>query len=411
MFLQSKLPHSDYIKKYGKNQKSIPSNRLLTEQADGTRCVQLTTFKNVLSSCCPQIRFASIHSDVCSSCKKLRESVTLAQTEEKKIESSQNYISHIEAARRERELYNEWLSKSREEFSNYNQRKILKNVHYTIDFAQSISLPHHTDQVGQLHFLSGRKVKVFGVCMEGKRKKYNYLVDEDEGILKDCVDTKGPNATNNMFDHAVECYGLNEAECGIHCDNCPGENKNRYMTGYLAWCVLTRQHQKISLMMQFSGHTKCLVDAGFGQAKKLFRRSNCDTSTLSHLADVFRKSSSTNEVVQHNQENNETTWQWRDWKPFLSALFKPVPGIRKYHHFVFGHDKLCIVIVKEKCNGIEKEINILRRPLEQFDPLARPEAIPAAGLSRARHEYLYSKVRPYARKEYQAAFCQATGEE
>ncbi|XP_076088462.1 uncharacterized protein LOC143058871 [Mytilus galloprovincialis] len=245
--------------------------------------------------------------------------------------------------------------------------------------------------------------------MEGKRKQYNYLVDEDEGILKDCADIKGPNATISMFDHAVECYGLNESECGIHCDNCPGENKNRYMTGYLAWRVLTGQHLKISLMMQFPGHTKCLVDAGFGQAKKLFRRSNCDT--VSHLADVFRKSSSSNEVVQYNQENNEITWQWRDWKSFLSVLFKPVPGIRKYHHFVFRHDKPGIVIVKEKCDGIEKEINILRRPLEEFDPLARPEVIPAAGLSRTRHEYLYSKVRPYARKEHQAAFCQAPAEE
>ncbi|CAC5391845.1 unnamed protein product [Mytilus coruscus] len=81
---------------------------------------------------------------------------------------------------------------------------------------------------------SKQKVKVFGICMEGKGKQYNYLVDEDKGILKDCADTKGPNATISMFDHAIECYGLNEAKYGIHCDNCPGENKNQYMTGYLA---------------------------------------------------------------------------------------------------------------------------------------------------------------------------------
>ncbi|CAC5417521.1 unnamed protein product [Mytilus coruscus] len=199
----------------------------------------------------------------------------------------------------------------------------------------------------------------------------NYLVDEDEGILKDCADTKIPNATISMFDHAFECYGLNEAECGIHCDNCPEENKNRYMTGYLASRVLTGQHQKISLIMQFPGHTKCLLDAGFGQAKKLFRRSNCDT--LSHLADVFRKSSSTNEVVQYQK--------------VTSFRFKPG-----------------IFIENEKCNGIEKELNILRRPLEQFDPLAGPGVIPAAGLSGARHAYLYSKVHPYARKEYQLQF-------
>ena len=150
--------------------------------------------------------------------------VTEARTEEEKLQSAQNYIEHIEAAKKEREIYNEWVTKSREEFNNPRER--LQHVHYTVDFAQSISLPHHTDQVGQLYFVSGKKVKVFGVCMEGKRKQYNYLIDEDQGISQDCADTKGANAVISMFDHAMSEYGLNESECGIHCDNCPGRIYN-----------------------------------------------------------------------------------------------------------------------------------------------------------------------------------------
>jgi len=50
-----------------------------------------------------------------------------------------------------------------------------------------------------------------------------------------------------------------------------GQNKNRYVVGYLLWRVATNRHQERSLHMQIPGHTKCLVDAGFGCFKKVYR--------------------------------------------------------------------------------------------------------------------------------------------
>ncbi|VDI71243.1 Hypothetical predicted protein [Mytilus galloprovincialis] len=119
--------------------------------------------------------------------------------------------------------------------------------------------------------------------------------DNENNELEDTEPVEHISETDEIAQAAAAFVQHQNGDNKIIYINNEGENINRYMTGYLAWRVLTGQHQKISLMMQFPGHTKCLVDAGFGQAKKLFRRSNCDT--VSHLADVFRKSSSSNEVV------------------------------------------------------------------------------------------------------------------
>ena len=58
--------------------------------------------------------------------------------------------------------------------------------------------------------------------------------------------------------------------------NGSGQNKNRYVIGYLLWRVMTGRHDVIEYMMQVPGHARCLVDSGFASIKKLFRRSDCD---------------------------------------------------------------------------------------------------------------------------------------
>ncbi|CAC5403293.1 unnamed protein product [Mytilus coruscus] len=187
-----------------------------------------------------------------------------------------------------------------------------------------------------------------------------------------------------MFDHAVECYGLNEAECGIHCDNCPDKT------------------EKFEEMKTEKNATKMKSVLIFNiQQIKVFNTCSVIAEKTKSWPISFsrclRKSSSTNEVVQHNQDNNKNYPNVEIGNHSYPALFKPVPGIRKYHHFVFRRDKLCIVIVKE--NWINKTFFV-----ENVRSVGRPEAIPAAGLSRARHEYLYSKVRPYARRNIRLHF-------
>ena len=60
----------------------------------------------------------------------------------------------------------------------------LKKVHYTFDYCQNVALPHHSNQMGPLYFLSGRKVQIFGVRLDSMSRQTNYLIDEDQSIGK-----------------------------------------------------------------------------------------------------------------------------------------------------------------------------------------------------------------------------------
>ncbi len=60
-----------------------------------------------------------------------------------------------------------------------------KYVHYTFDFSQNVSLPHHSRQMGRVYFATLRKVQLFGFRIDGLPKQLNFLVDEDETIGRD----------------------------------------------------------------------------------------------------------------------------------------------------------------------------------------------------------------------------------
>ena len=75
----------------------------------------------------------------------------------------------------------------------------LCEVHYTFDFAQSLTVPHHARQEGQLYFVTPRKVQLFGVCIEGAASQVNYLIDEDCAIGKDGTNTHGPNTVLTLL--------------------------------------------------------------------------------------------------------------------------------------------------------------------------------------------------------------------
>ena len=55
-------------------------------------------------------------------------------------------------------------------------------VHYTFDYSQMVTLPHHYRQMGPLYFVAGRKIQIFGVRDDSAPRQYNYLIDEDNSI-------------------------------------------------------------------------------------------------------------------------------------------------------------------------------------------------------------------------------------
>ena len=204
-------------------------------------------------------------------------------------------------------------------------RNTARSVHLTFDFAQNIHLPYHYRQVGPLFFKSPLKVQLFGVCYEGSQLQYNYIFHEGQAIGIDGSKSHGPNSVISMLHHRLE--QLHHPQVLLHADNCVGQNKNKSVIAYLAWRCMTGRQESISLSFMRVGHTRCSVDGCFGLIKQAYRRSDCDT--IDQFADVIEKSAKCNKAVLFN-------WEWLDWDAYLLSHFKPIPGIRKYHHFRFS---------------------------------------------------------------------------
>ncbi|KAI4788188.1 hypothetical protein KUCAC02_036010, partial [Chaenocephalus aceratus] len=124
-----------------------------------------------------------------------------------------------------------------------------------------------------------------GVCCEGAPQQVNYLIDEAH------CSSKGSNAVIAFLHHFFSQYGLGEKHVHLHCDNCSGQNKNRYLLWYLAWRCMVGLHEDISLNFLIAGHTTCAPDWCFGLFKQQFRRT--PVSCLKDTSPAVRSSTVT----------------------------------------------------------------------------------------------------------------------
>ena len=120
-------------------------------------------------------------------------------------------------------------------------------------------------------------------------------------------------------------------------------------------------------------------------------RSDCDS--LDELAIVVDKSSSSSTPKLYDAGHG---WQWYSWKAFLSQYYRKLSGIRKFSYFRFHHDQPGIVHVRERINGGETAIRLLKRGIDPPNAMA-PDVLKPAGLSLERQNYLYRHIRPFVR--------------
>lgn len=160
----------------------------------------------------------------------------------------------------------------------------------------------------------------------------------------------------------------------------------------------------ITIICQFcflSSIRRCLIDAGFGSIKKLYRRSDCDTKQ--HIVDIVSKSSHSNVPVVYSDG-----WTWRTWKSFFLERFKKVPNISKHHHFRFTADEPGVVFMKIAADETTETRFVICKPqLLPMDSDDLPPTISAAGLSHQRQTYLFRHVRPLVRRQFQEILCPA----
>ena len=82
---------------------------------------------------------------------------------------------------------------------------------------------------------------MFGVCCEVVPKQVDFMIDETHLI------SKVSNAVISFLHYLFENFGRGETEANLHCDNCPGQNKNRFVLWYCAWRVSTGLHERKNL--------------------------------------------------------------------------------------------------------------------------------------------------------------------
>ena len=87
------------------------------------------------------------------------------------------------------------------------------------------AIPYNPDQCT-------RKCGIFGVCCKGIPQQINYLIDEGMAT------SKGRDAVISYLHHFFLKFGLGEKDVNLHCDNCCGQNKNRYAYNHVLKNIL-----------------------------------------------------------------------------------------------------------------------------------------------------------------------------
>jgi len=144
--------------------------------------------------------------------------------------------------------------------------------HYTIlsfDFAENILLPNKVNEPGIFYFKMRRKIELFGINNEKTNVQHNFLIDECFKI------SKSPDTVISMLHHYLTQYISSEGQGSylrFFADNCPGQNKNQTMIGYLCWLVkVLKLPAEIELYFLISGHTKFGPDQHFGRTKQTIK--------------------------------------------------------------------------------------------------------------------------------------------
>ena len=372
--------------------------------ASEKRPVGLTLFKNIWSHTLSHIKIIKPRSDLCFACQKHRDSVSSAVTEEEKLRATGAYMDHIRKAQRERDFYNECMRKCKESVTasnimpgtNQPNSTDLSDIHYLFDFSQVFAIPHLSQQVGPLYFVTPKKLQCFGICNSGIPLQTNFLIGEDGTIGVDGTRCHGPNSVLSMLHAYLSCKSYGEKEVNFHCDNCVGQNKNKSMLHYLSWRCARGLNTSIKIHFMIAGHTKSLCDGCFGLIRIKYIRSDCHS--YQQLNNLVNSSAVCNEVF-------DTPFNWFDWDSYFSRSLIGLKGISKYQHFRLTSE-FGIVYAKQSLESDEIRIDLKKRGANITDIIDNmPPMLYPGGLSLERKKYLFNNVRKFISPHYQDQEC------
>jgi len=370
------------------------------------RCMSESQFRDTWIKLTPFIVTARPMTDLCWTCQ--RNNILIYRgtniPEEEKSSRLRQQEQHLLIVHRERSVYNSMVQNSRQtckdnqlvQFHTSAPCSRPISMHYSFDFAQQVHLPSDPLQPGPIYFLVPRKVGLFGVCCEGIPKQVNYIIDEAHLI------SKGSNAVVSYLHHFFESFGLGETDVQLHCDNCSGQNKNRFVLWYCAWRVCVGLHQSISLNFMITGHTKFAPDGCFGLLKRAFKRHA--VSSLEEFEKVVNESACVNQAQLIGKEDGSSFVSVCEWQQHLNPHFRPFPGIKKYQHFRFDATHPGKVFAKLSTESEEVEFNMLKGPISNLPRQGAQQIIPP-GLPLQRQWYLFNQIREFVKDHLQDVVC------
>lgn len=352
----------------------------------------------------PQLQHIKIRSprtDMCDFCElqKRRIAGIKPPDELKAEELAEELSAHQKAYKGERAVYNFEREQAQEHKKCYEQGKLTEHEcidHISIDYGQSIDVPHTADQLGGTFYIHMRKFLLFCVRSVLENEQVCYTYDEREA-------GKGPNEVISFLHHFLVKRKIQTPNIRIHADNCTGQNKNKYVLWYLMWLVATGRLSHIELKFMIKGHTHSIIDGGIGQTKKELRRS--DVFCLEHWKNVINQSAGINRAEVVNGSNVY------DWKSGLSPFFKPLKGISQFQHFILDNAKSGQIIVKHGFDDeTPQQIQLIKSDttenLKRFQNL--PTYLKAVGFKGGnleKEKKIFENLRKYVKDEWKDELC------
>ncbi|GAU89828.1 hypothetical protein RvY_02332 [Ramazzottius varieornatus] len=250
-----------------------------------SNAVKERSIYNIWDKYAPHIKIRRAHTDMCTVCDKLISRIYRGPRDDTgKQAAKAQWEAHLQHAAEQGARYKERVLMSKLQYQNLDPAtKTFSPIDgqsavrvISFDFAQSVEVPHHTDQAGAIYFKTPLAIHVFGLVDESNSLAYYFFTNETNCIGPDGTSSHGPNDVLSMLDFFLKQSDNGERNLCIYADNCTGQNKNRFTMGYLAHLIKTGRHDTIQMHFLPPGHTKFSPDTFFGLLKRIFRRFSID---------------------------------------------------------------------------------------------------------------------------------------
>lgn len=341
------------------------------------------------------VTLALRRTDLCDVCHAHTYIMNRVVDEEELLRRKQGLEAHLEKARVKRDLHNADVDKYCDARTCWAESTVV----ICFDFAQNVSVPHHSDQPGQIFFKTPFRLALFGIWTSCTNMLSTYFLPED---VQASVG-KGHECVIGMLDHFLDTCVLTNPDdptetkrprcIKIWADNCVGQNKNKFLMQYLAWRVSSghTDTQSVELHFMVPGHTtKFVCDRFFGVGKRQWLRSSAFTEAEARA--VWCSASEWLAAVDGRLVT------FRNWKSTFGHL-RSIPGITKYSHFRFQREHPWEVDMS--LDGLEWGVcNLVpgTKPIAQDEldricvPFSALPVIPVVPLPIERRWYLYREV-------------------